>query len=164
MDQVTKLQVVAKKLEKMLETSLHQLKVEQKLRKEGEEKIQGLEQKLKELDESVKVKEQEWQRHVDQKEEKIINLEASAEYLQLMVVQKDEEITKKHKMITKLRGMINIYNLPKQEESEDSMVHLDKVNQFEKRLSDLMDKGKESGEVNDSPPKLKSEVEIGRNS
>ena len=41
MDQVTKLQVVAKKLEKMLETSLHQLKLEQKLRKDSETRAEA---------------------------------------------------------------------------------------------------------------------------
>ena len=158
MDQVTKLQVVAKKLEKMLETSLHQLKLEQKLRKEGEEKILGLEKKLNDLDQSFKAKEEEWHKKIDQKEEKIINLEASAEYLQLMVVQKDEEITKKQKMITKLRSMINIYNLPKHDQSDDSAVQLDRVSQYEKRLSELMEKGK-TLEVNKSPTKVHNNAE-----
>ena len=94
MDQVTKLQVVSKKLEKMLETSLQQLKLEQKLRKEGEEKIQGLENQLNDLDQSFRVREEDWHTHIYQKEDKRINLEASTEYLQLMVVQKDDEITK----------------------------------------------------------------------
>jgi len=71
MDQVTKLQVVAKKLEKMLETSLHQLKLEQKLRKEGKEKIQSLEKQLTDLDQSWKVKEEEWHKQVDKKRKKL---------------------------------------------------------------------------------------------
>merc|ERR1712115_628759 len=158
MDQVTKLQVVAKKLEKMLETSLHQLKLEQKLRKEGEEKILGLEKKLNDLDQSFKDKEEECHKKIDQKEEKIINLEASAEYLQLMVVQKDEEITKKQKMITKLRSMINIYNLPKHDQSDDSAVQLDRVSHYEKRLCELMEKGK-TVEVSKSPTKVHNNAE-----
>ena len=161
MDQVTKLQVVAKKLEKMLETSLHQLKLEQKLRKEGEEKIQSLEKQLTDLDQSWKVKEKEWHKQVDKKEEKIINLEASAEYLQLMVVQKDDEITKKQKMIKKLRSMINIYNLPKQDQHDDSAVRLDRVSQYEKRLSELMEKGKPA-EATESPTKVNNRDEIGQ--
>jgi len=161
MDQVTKLQVVAKKLEKMLETSLHQLKLEQKLRKEGEEKIQSLEKQLTDLDQSWKVKEEEWHKQVDKKEEKIINLEASAEYLQLMVVQKDDEITKKQKMIKKLRSMINIYNLPKQDQHDDSAVRLDRVSQYEKRLSELMEKGKPA-EATESPTKVNNRDEIGQ--
>ena len=159
MDQVTKLQVVAKKLEKMLETSLHQLKLEQKLRKEGEEKIKDLEKQLNDLDQSFKLKEEEWHKQVDQKEEKIINLEASAEYLQMMVVQKDDEITKKQKMIKKLRSMVNIYNLPnKQEQPDDSAVQLDRVSQYEKRLSELMEKGKPS-EATESPSKVNNRPE-----
>ena len=159
MDQLRKLQDVAKKLEKMLETSLHQLKLEQKLRKDGEEKIKMLESKLEEMEESLREREEEWQKGIDNKDEKIVNLEASAEYLQLVVVQKDDEITKKLKMITKLRSMIDIYNLPKQEVPEHSVIEFDKVSQFEKRLSELMDKGKTSEKVDGRPSKEKDSPE-----
>lgn len=141
MNQVTKLQVVAKKLEKMLETALHQLKLEQKLRKDGEENIQNLESKLEKMEQSLKEKEDDCQKRIDEKDETIINLEASAEYLQLVVVQKDDEITKKQKIITKLRSMIDIYDVPKKEAGH-AVIEFDKVSHYEKTLSELMTKGK----------------------
>ena len=48
--------------------------------------------------------------------------------------------TKKQKMITKLWTRINIYNVPKEELPEHSVIEFDKVSQYEKRLSKLMDK------------------------
>ena len=45
-------------------------------------------------------------------------------------------------MIKKLRSMINIYNLPKPDQPNDSTAQLDTFSQHEKRLSDLMENGK----------------------
>ena len=88
MDQMSKMQVVAKKMEKMLETSLQQLKAEQTLRKEAEEKSETLELKLTELAVQADEAEAGYRREVEEKDEKIINLEASIEYLQQALIQK----------------------------------------------------------------------------
>ena len=73
---------------------------------------------------------------VEEKDEKIINLEASIEYLQQALIQKEEDLMKKEEIITKLRKRIDIFNT-------DSKVGIDAVNKFEKRLSQLMS-GEES--------------------
>ena len=136
MDQMSKMQVVAKKMEKMLETSLQQLKAEQTLRKEAEEKSETLELKLTELAVQADEAEAGYRREVEEKDEKIINLEASIEYLQQALIQKEEDLMKKEEIITKLRKRIDIFNT-------DSKVGIDAVNKFEKRLSQLMS-GEES--------------------
>ena len=71
------LQAVAKKMEKMLETSLHQLKLEQKLRKEAEGKCLTLEERIKKLEVQLSSNEENFGAALNSKEEKIINLMGS---------------------------------------------------------------------------------------
>ena len=133
MDQMSKMQVVAKKMEKMLETSLQQLKAEQNLRKEAEEKSKHLETKL--MDFSVQADEAEAsnRREMAEKDEKILNLEASIEFLQEALMQKEEEVTRKEEIITKLRKRIDVFNTETRVGTS-----LETVNKFEKRLSQLI--------------------------
>ena len=81
MDQMSKMQVVAKKMEKMLETSLQQLKSEQNLRKEAEDKYKILKTKFKEFSVCADEAEASKMRELADRAEKILNLEASSECL-----------------------------------------------------------------------------------
>lgn len=129
-------------MEKMLETSLQQLKLEQKLRREAEGKCSVLEEKVKKLEIQLSQNEENFGRGLNKKEEKIINLEATTEFLQRALVEKDEELGRKEGIIKKLRSRLDIYK------KEHGGFGLDTVNNFEKRLSELIAEGKskEAGE------------------
>ena len=101
-------QVVAKKLEKMLETTLSQvrkmimklfkfsfvqLKVEQRMRKEAQEqvtvlerKVELAEKKVENLQAAMEEREEELEAVLGDKEAKILNLEASVDYLQVRML------------------------------------------------------------------------------
>ena len=143
-------QVVAKKMEKMLETSLQQLKMEQKLRKESEAKCLSLQNKVETLEKQISHNEEVFGASLNEKDEKIVSLEATAEFLEKALIQKDEELGKKQDIIKKLRSRINLFS--KGQES----VALDTVNNFEKRLTELIEEGKSKGE-DEGFPHRKSE-------
>jgi len=145
-----KMQVVAKKMEKMLETSLQQLTLEQKLRREAEGKCSVLEEKVKKLEIQLSQNEENFGRGLNKKEEKIINLEATTELLQRALVEKDEEVGRKEAIIKKLRSKIDIYN------REHGSFGLDTVNNFEKRLSELIAEGKSKDAGEDSKKNKKN--------
>jgi len=131
--------VVAKKMEKMLETSLQQLKIEQNLRKVAEEKGERLEAKVSYLLTNYDLAETQYKRELQEKEEKIINLEASIEYLQQALICKKEELVKKESIIQKLRKRIDIFHT---DNCNGTGIGLDTVNNLEKRLSLLIEEGK----------------------
>lgn len=134
MDQMSKMQVVAKKMEKMLETSLQQLKAEQNLRKEAEDKFKTLETKFKDYSVIADEVEAGNRRELADREEKILNLEASIEYLQQTLLQKEEELARKEQVIKKLRRRIDVFD----DENHRIGTSLETVNKFEKRLSQLI--------------------------
>ena len=123
-------------MEKMLETSLQQLKLEQKMRREAEGKCLVLEDKVKTLEIQLSENEENFGRGLNKKDEKIINLEATTEFLQRALVEKDEELGRKEGIIKKLRSRIDIFK------REQGGIGLDTVNSFEKRLSELIAEGK----------------------
>ena len=129
------MQVVAKKMEKMLETSLQQLKSEQNLRKEAEDRFKTLEKQFRDYSVAADEVEAGIRRDLADREEKILNLEASIEFLQQTLIQKEEELAKKEQIIKKLRRRINVF------EADDNPrigTSLETVNKFEKRLSQLI--------------------------
>ena len=125
-----------------METSLQQLKLEQKMRRETEAKCSVLEEKVKKLEIQLSQNEENFGRGLNKKEEKIINLEATTEFLQRALVEKDEELGRKEGIIKRLRSRLDIYK------KEHGGFGLDTVNNFEKRLSELIAEGKskEAGE------------------
>ena len=127
-------------MEKMLETSLQQLTLEQKMRREAEGKCSVLEEKVKKLEIQLSQNEENFGRGLNKKDEKIINLEATTEFLQRALVEKDEELGRKEGIIKKLRSRIDIYK------REHGGLGLDTVNNFEKRLSELIAEGKSKDE------------------
>ena len=133
------MQVVAKKMEKMLETSLQQLKSEQNLRKEAEDKYKILETKFKEFSVCADEAEASKMRELADREEKILNLEASIEFLQQTLIQKEEDLAEKDQLIKKLRRRIDVLDTGNDPRIGTS---LETVNKFEKRLSQLI-KGNE---------------------
>ena len=144
MDQMSKMQVVAKKMEKMLETSLQQLKSEQNLRKEAEDKFKTLETKFKEFSVFADEAEASKMRELADREEKILNLEASIEFLQQTLIQKEEDLAKKDQLIKKLRRRIDVLDT-----GDDPRIgtSLETVNKFEKRLSQLIKGNKVNSDV-----------------
>merc|ERR1712227_957974 len=78
-------------------------------------------------------------KELQEKEEKIINLEASIEYLQQALICKEEELVKKETIIQKLRKNIDIFHT---DNCGGTGIGLDTVNNLEKRLSLLIEEGK----------------------
>jgi len=136
-----KLQVVAKKLERMLETTLGQLKAEQKMRKDAnlelgvaKSRIQELEKSLAECEEKARAlqttldeREEELEAVVGDKQAKILSLEASLEFLQARLLAKGEEANKKEEMVKKLRSMIDLYTPPKDRQLRQKVLEPDRT-------------------------------------
>ena len=93
---------VAKRMERMLETALNQLKLEQKLRRESEVRIGELEKELGARKQDLKTYRDEMENVVSEKEKNISQLEGSVMELQTEVEQKDKEISERQNIITKL--------------------------------------------------------------
>ena len=89
---VQQVQSVAKRLEKMLETALNQLKIEQKLRKESENKLMDIELEFVNKEHQIKSLEEEIINLRNEKDQKILNLESTINFLQSVVVQKEKEV------------------------------------------------------------------------
>ena len=83
---------MAKRLEKMLETSLNQLKIEQKMRKQSENKLMDFELDLVNKEHLVRSLEDQIVNIKSEKDEKIINLESTINFLQSVVIQKEKEV------------------------------------------------------------------------
>ena len=124
-------------MEKMLETSLQQLKLEQKKRKEVEGKCLTLNERIKKLEVQLSSNEENFRVTLNEKEEKIIKLEATTEFLQKALIQKDEEIGRKEDIIKKLRSRIEFFN---------DRTSLDTVNTTEEKLTEQTREGKSERE------------------
>jgi len=85
-------QHVAKKLESMLETALSQLKTEQKKRKESENRLMELELDVVNKEHEIKVLENKLDEVTKEKDEKICSLESSVNFLQSVIIEKEQEI------------------------------------------------------------------------
>ena len=101
MASVQQVQSVAKRLEKMLETSLNQLKIEQKLRKESENKLMDLELDLVNKEHLIRSLEDQIVNIKSEKDEKIINLESTINFLQSVVIQKEKEVFNMQEVLAK---------------------------------------------------------------
>ena len=137
-------------MEKMLETSLQQLRVEQNMRKEAEERSKSFESKLSEWAVKFDEAEAEYRKEIADKDEKIINLEASIEFLQHSLIQKEEELTRKENIIKKLRDTFNT----RTHGTNTTKASLAKVCDYEQRLTNLLQEGKE---ISSSPTKSNSQ-------
>ena len=101
MASVKQVQAVAKRLEKMLETSLNQLKIEQKMRKESENKLMDFELDLVNKEHLVRSLEDQIVNIKSEKDEKIINLESTINFLQSVVIQKEKEVLNMQEVLAK---------------------------------------------------------------
>ena len=88
---VHQVQSVAKRLEKMLETALNQLKIEQKMRKESENKLVNIELDLVNKEHRILSLEEEIVNTKAEKDDRISNLESTINFLQSVVIQKEKE-------------------------------------------------------------------------
>ena len=92
MSSMQQVQHVAKKLESMLETALSQLKTEQKKRKESENRLMELELDVVNKEHEIKVLENKLDEVTKEKDEKICSLESSVNFLQSVIIEKEQEI------------------------------------------------------------------------
>ena len=99
MASVQQVQSVAKRLEKMLETALNQLKVEQQMRKDSENKLMEFELDLVNKEHQIKSLEDQIVNIKSEKDEKISNLESTINFLQSVVIQKEKEVLNMQEML-----------------------------------------------------------------
>jgi len=92
MTSLQQVQSVAKRLEKMLETALNQLKIEQQLRKKSDQKLIDLELELVNKEHRIKSLEEQISNVESEKDEKIENLESTINFLQSVIIQKEKEV------------------------------------------------------------------------
>ena len=92
---------MAKRLEKMLETSLNQLKIEQKMRKQSENKLMDFELDLVNKEHLVRSLEDQIVNIKSEKDDKIINLESTINFLQSVVIQKEKEVLNMQEVLAK---------------------------------------------------------------
>jgi len=141
MASVQQVQSVAKRLEKMLETALNQLKVEQQMRKESENKLMEFELDLVNKEHQIKSLEDQIVNIKSEKDEKISNLESTINFLQSVVIQKEKEVLNLQEVLnTKNNDGENYENL-----------NLDRtVEKYEATLSQLIGgKGLEDVDIKD---------------
>ena len=130
---------MAKRLEKMLETSLNQLKIEQKMRKESENKLMDFELDLVNKEHLVRSLEDQIVNIKSEKDEKIINLESTINFLQSVVIQKEKEVLNMQEVLAQ-------YNTD--DVSNEINLNLDRtVEKYEATLSQLI--GGENQDAND---------------
>eukprot|EP00092_Neocalanus_flemingeri_P019186 GFUD01020785.1.p1 GENE.GFUD01020785.1~~GFUD01020785.1.p1 ORF type:complete len:422 (-),score=92.38 GFUD01020785.1:15-1280(-) len=129
MTSVQQVQSVAKRLEKMLETALNQLKIEQKMRKDSENKLMDLELELVNKEHQSKSLEEQIVNMASEKDEKISNLESTINFLQSVVIQKEKEVLTLQEMLAK-------HNT---DEENYETLNLDRtVERYEETLSQLI--------------------------
>jgi len=104
MTSVQQVQSVAKRLEKMLETALNQLKIEQKMRKDSEIKLMDIELELVNKEHQIKSLEEQIGNKASENEEKVSNLESTINFLQSVVIQKEKEVLTMQEMVAKLKS------------------------------------------------------------
>ena len=124
MASVTAVQAVAKRLERMLETALNQLKVEQRLRREGDIKLIDLELSLVNSEHALKSSEERFDASMAEKEDMIAALEAKVKRLEAVKGQKEQGVLEK--------------------EGQEPFSELqENAERFEDRLKDLLDSSEE---------------------
>ena len=134
MSSVAQVQQVARKLETMLETALTQLKAEQTKRRESEDRLMTLELELVNKEHEVKSLEARIEELSAEKEEKISNLETSVNYLQGVIIEREQEILRLQELNEEIETGINSV--------EDSEKMTKTVEKFEQTLNKLMNDGK----------------------
>lgn len=92
MTSTTQLQAVAQRLERMLETALEQLKLEQKARREGEAKLVDLELSLVNAEHALKSEEERCAERLGEKEGWIAGLETKVDMLGGLLQEKEQEL------------------------------------------------------------------------
>jgi len=143
---VQQVQSVAKRLEKMLETALNQLKIEQKLRKDSENKLMDIELEFVNKEHQIKSLEEEIINLRNEKDQKIRNLESTINFLQSVVVQKEKEVLA---MQEKYSG-----------EVETESMNLGRsVEQYEETLSQLVGENSQSDSCISGNSNVKNEYD-----
>ena len=130
MSSVAQVQQVARKLEAMLETALTQLKAEQSKRRESEDRLMAVELALVNKEHEVKTLEARIEEVSAEKDEKISNLETSVNYLQGVIIEREQEILRLQELNDEIETGINSV-----EESEKMTKTVEK---FEQTLNKLM--------------------------
>ena len=126
MSSIQQVQQVAKKLETMLETALSQLKSEQRKRKENENRLMELELDFVNKEHEVKMVENKFEEVMREKDDKIGNLESSINYLQSVIIEKEQEIARLQELLT--------------EQGENTSIDLsENVEKFENTLNKLLE-------------------------
>ena len=92
MSSTQQLQAVAKRLEKMLETALAQLKVEQGLRREGEGRLVELELSLVNAEHNLRSAEERFANILTEKDARIGELEEKVKVLEGLLQEKEQEL------------------------------------------------------------------------
>ena len=148
MDSHGKLQVVAKKLEKMLETALRQLKLEQKQKRESEDKVKFLTIQIKDNSEAAKKRAEVLEVNLKEKNDQIVELKAKIGTLEHEITARDFELDRREKVIVSLRKNIQRRDKPEELKTvekvgcDDDIVLDVKVDQYQKRLEELIEKPK----------------------
>ena len=130
MSSVAQVQQVARKLESMLETALTQLKAEQTKRRESEDRLMAVELALVNKEHEVKTLEARIEEVNAEKDEKISNLETSVNYLQGVIIEREQEILRLQELHEDIDNV------------EDSEKMTKTVEKFEKTLNKLMKNGR----------------------
>ena len=138
MSSVAQVQQVARKLETMLETALTQLKAEQTKRRESEDRLMELELALVNKEHEVKTLEARIEEVSAEREEKVSNLETSVNYLQGVIIEREQEILRLQELNEEIETGINSV--------EDSEKMTKTVEKFEQTLNKLMNNGRGSSD------------------
>ena len=143
MSSVAQVQQVARKLESMLETALTQLKAEQTKRRESEDRLVAVELALVNKEHEVKTLEARIEEVSCEKDEKISNLETSVNYLQGVIIEREQEILRLQELHEDIDNV------------EDSEKMTKTVEKFEQTLNKLMKNG--SRDTSDQPGEVAME-------
>ena len=128
----------------MLETALTQLKAEQSKRMESEDRLMAVELALVNMEHEVKTLEARIEEISGEKDEKISNLETSVNYLQGVIIEREQEILRLQELHEDIDNV------------EDSEKMTKTVEKFEKTLNKLMKNGRDTS---DQPGEVAMEQE-----
>ena len=158
MSALQQVQQVAKKLEGMLETALGQLKAEQKKRKEGEARLVELEMDVVNKEHTIKTLENRLEEMTKDKDEKISSLEASINFLQSVIIEKEQEILRLQELTEEIEAADD-------DSASNNMSNT--VEKFEKTLNKLLensankdDDGSDNGEIVIDGPAVEETHEV----
>ena len=167
MSSTAQVQQVARKLETMLETALTQLKTEQHKRRESETRMVELELALVNKEHEVSAKkritivnsdvlqvktlEARIEEICAEKDEKIGSLESSVNYLQGVIIEREQEVLRLQELNEGIETAINV--------AEDSEKMTQTVEKFEKTLNKLMKRSRSTSEHTEEAAMEEAEVE-----